>query len=112
MPWIRRNTFEEEGSSGVGDGTEPGKEEKEGTAQTVQDSAFLTALDQKIDRLLNLFDEAAKEKTEEDPMDAAIRKLEGKEEEKRGKEGSQSSSGRGERWTGPYSGQGFGRCFF
>lgn len=76
------DAFEEEGSSGVGDGTEPGKEEKEGTAQTVQDSAFLTALDQKIDRLLNLFDEAAKEKTEEDPMDAAIRKLEGKEEEK------------------------------
>ena len=76
------DAFEEEDSSGGGDGTEPGKEEKEGTAQTVQDSAFLTALDQKIDRLLNLFDEAAKEKPEEDPMDAAIRKLEGKEEEK------------------------------
>ena len=76
------DAFEEEDSSGGGDGTEPGKEEKEGTAQTVQDSAFLTALDQKIDRLLNLFDEVAKEKMEEDPMDAAIRKLEDKEEKK------------------------------
>lgn len=75
------DAFEEEDPS-AGEGTGAGKE---GTAQTGQDSTFLTALDQKIDRLLSLFDEASKETQEEDPMDAAIRKLEGKEEEKEAK---------------------------
>ena len=34
-----------------------------------------------MDKLLSLFDEAAKEKPEDDPMDVAIKELEGEDEE-------------------------------
>ena len=74
------DAFGEE-DTGTGDGGEPEKDGNTGTAQTVQDAAFLTALDQKVDKLLILFDEAAKEKPEDDPMDVAIKELEGEDEE-------------------------------
>ena len=74
------DAFGEE-DTGTGDGGEPEKDGNTGTAQTVQDAAFLTALDQKVDKLLSLFDEAAKEKPEDDPMDVAIKELEGEDEE-------------------------------
>lgn len=78
------DAFGEE-NTGAGDGGEPGKEGNVDTTHTVQDAAFFTALDQKVDKLLSLFDEAEKEKPEEDPMDAAIKKLEGEKEEGEGK---------------------------
>lgn len=78
------DAFGEE-NTGAGDGGEPGKEGNVDTTHTVQDAAFFTALDQKVDKLLSLFDEAEKEKLEEDPMDAAIKKLEGEKEEGEGK---------------------------
>ena len=65
-------------------------EEKEEKKTPTKDAAFLDALDKKVDKLLAIFDEAAKEE-EKDPMDEAIASLEGtkdedpeKEEEKKG----------------------------
>lgn len=63
------------------------KNEEEGAEKpAVKDAAFFDALNNKVDKLLSLLDHASGEKnTEEsakDPMDAAIEKLEGKEEEK------------------------------
>ena len=65
-------------------------EEKEEKKTPTKDVAFLDALDKKVDKLLAIFDEAAKEE-EKDPMDEAIASLEGtkdedpeKEEEKKG----------------------------
>lgn len=77
---------------GPEDKTDP-KEEHEEKAEKktpTKDVAFLDALDKKVDKLLAIFDEAAKEE-EKDPMDEAIASLEGtkdedpeKEEEKKG----------------------------
>lgn len=65
-------------------------EEKEEKKTPTKDAVFLDALDKKVDKLLAIFDEAAKEE-EKDPMDEAIASLEGtkdedpeKEEEKKG----------------------------
>ena len=63
------------------------KNEEEGAEKpAVKDAAFFDALNNKVDKLLSLLDQASGEKnTEEsakDPMDAAIEKLGGKEEEK------------------------------
>ena len=78
--------------TGPEDKTDP-KEEHEEKAEKktpTKDAAFLDALDKKVDKLLAIFDEAAKEE-EKDPMDEAIASLEGtkdedpeKEEEKKG----------------------------
>lgn len=78
--------------TGPEDKTDP-KEEHEEKAEKktpTKDATFLDALDKKVDKLLAIFDEAAKEE-EKDPMDEAIASLEGtkdedpeKEEEKKG----------------------------
>ena len=57
------------------------KQEETKTEETektpTKDSAFLVALDKKIDRILEIFDEATKEEEKEkDPIDAAIESLE------------------------------------
>lgn len=70
---------EDEGSGGTS-----AEEKKEtGGAAPVKDAAFFDALDKKIDRLLAVMDQkGADEGGEEDPMDTAIKKLEGSEEKK------------------------------
>lgn len=70
-------------------GGQTSEEKKDEEKPAVKDAAFFDALDKKIDRLLAVVDQKSEDEGgEEDPMDAAIKKLEGSEEKKAGDEGA------------------------